>query len=535
MKRNKVFIILLVTAFMIMAACGKKTDSDAKLEEDRLKNLNKTDMPIVDEKIDIDFFVGKFTGTADDWNDVLIWEKFEEMSNIHINWELVPREGLNEKRNLALANEDLPDVFYTAYMPTGDLLKYGKQGSFLKLNDLIEEYMPNLTALMEEYPSIRKGITFPDGNIYSLPTIYSPDFPSVLIGTKLWIREDWLEALEMDIPETTEEFYQYLKAVKEQDPGNNNGIPFGDNTIAELRGWLNGAFGIGNKGSKHHFLDTDPDTDELRFFPASDGYRELLEYLNKLYEEELINENIYTIETSDFYAQGSEGLYGATVKTGTESIFGEMGKNYVGVPALEGPNGDRKLTKIGPPLAHLGGFVITSSNEHPEATLRWMDYFYSDEGSKMFFMGEEGTTFEEKENGEIDYVDEILNSPDGLTFEQELKKYVTYMGGGYPGIVKQEFFKGAESKPESIEVAEMLEPFLIDEVWPHFTYTEEEQKILDSVGSDIHKFVNEMQDKFITGNESLDNWDKYIESIESQGLEEYMEVQQAAYERYLEN
>src|SRR5699024_5510396 len=122
-----------------------------------------------------------------------VWKEYADMTNINIDWGLEPKESVSEKRNLALANENLPDVFYTASMPEGDLLKYGKQGMFLTLNDMIEEYMPNLTALFEEYPSIRKGLTFPDGNIYSLPTIYSPDFPSVLIGSKLWIREDWLE------------------------------------------------------------------------------------------------------------------------------------------------------------------------------------------------------------------------------------------------------------------------------------------------------------------------------------------------------
>src|SRR5690625_7928566 len=94
-------------------------------------------------------------------------------------------------------------------MPVMDLLKYGEQGTFVELSDLIEEYMPNLTEVLDEYPDIRKGITFPDGGIYGIPTIYDPDFPSLLIGAKFWIREDWLEELDMDVPETTDEYYEY--------------------------------------------------------------------------------------------------------------------------------------------------------------------------------------------------------------------------------------------------------------------------------------------------------------------------------------
>src|SRR5699024_11299289 len=99
----------------------------------------------------------------------------------------------------------------------------------------------------------------------------------------------------------------------------------------------------------------------------------------------------------------------------------------------------------------------------------------------MFFMGIENEKYEVKEDGTIDYTDEIKNSADGSSLEQELAKYVTYLGGGYPGIVMEESFKGAESLPSSIEAAEKIEPYIIDEIWPTFTYTTEENKKLSSI------------------------------------------------------
>src|SRR5699024_3076170 len=102
-----------------------------------------------------------------------------------------------------------------------DIAKYGEQGTFIALNDLIEQYMPNLTALLEENPEIRKVMTFPDGNIYSLPTIYDPDFDSLMMQHKLWVRKDWLDKFGMDVPETIDEFEAYLEAVKSQDPNGN--------------------------------------------------------------------------------------------------------------------------------------------------------------------------------------------------------------------------------------------------------------------------------------------------------------------------
>ena len=84
-----------------------------------------------------------------------------------------------------------------------------------------------------------------NGNIYSIgyaakdPCQYQPD--------EMYVYRPWLDKLGLDIPETTEEFYQMLKAFKEQDP-NGNGvadeIPFSA-TPGGARGFhsLSGAFG----------------------------------------------------------------------------------------------------------------------------------------------------------------------------------------------------------------------------------------------------------------------------------------------------
>jgi putative aldouronate transport system substrate-binding protein len=538
--RFKKLVYLLMAVTLLLAACSNDTTTTEEREpsEEEIENLNATGMPIVKEPLKLKIFADKAPTTNDDWNDVLIWNTYEEMTNIDVVWEMVPTDGLDEKRNIALASGTIPDVFHSADMPTLDLLKYGEQGVFLKLNDLIDEYAPNLKKLFEENPEIQKGLTFPDGSIYSMPTIYSPEFTSVLIGGKLWLKQEWLDALGMDMPETTEEFYQYLKAVKEQDP-NGNGqadeIPYGATSISGLTGWLKGSFGIGNRGSAHAYIDMDPKSNELRFYPISEGYKEMLQYVNKLYSEELIQKNIYSIEYNQYLATGSEGKYGSTVTTSTETLLGKEGIGYVGAPSLEGPHGDTTFNNVRNPLVNIGGFVITNENPNPAATVRWMDHFYSDEGAKMFFMGLEGETFQVNSEGEVEYLDKIRNSAEGLTLEQELAKYLTWLGGGYPGIVKQEFFKGAESLPSSIEATEKVKPNLLQEVWPKFTYTVDENRDLVALSADIEKYVSEMQDKFITGEASFSEWNKYVETLKKMGLEDYMEIQKAAYERYKNN
>ncbi|PAV31680.1 hypothetical protein CIL05_00995 [Virgibacillus profundi] len=536
LKLNKVLFLITTIVLLLLVACNNDDFKDNKqTSEEALENLNKSGMPIVNEEVTLDIFAGKAPANSDNWNDIMIWDHYSDMTNINVNWELVPHTSLGEKRNLALASGTLPDVFYGAGLTNLDLLKYGEQGIFIPLNDLIDNYAPNLKTILDDNPDIRKAITFPDGNIYSLPNIRSPQFLSMLVGARPWINQEWLNELGMDIPESTEEFYQYLKKVKEEDP-NGNGkadeIPYGGNVIDPLIGWLKGSFGLGNQGK--HLFDMDPNEDKLRFIPVADEYKEMLEYVHKLYSENLIEQNIFSIDYNQYLSNASEELYGSTVFYDPEEVFG-IGESYEGALALVGPDGEQAYVDVDHPVYTMGNLSITSENENPEATIRWLDYFYGDEGAKLFYMGVEGETYKENSDGSVEYLEKITNSAEGLTFEQELSKYLIWIGTAAPGIVKQEYFRGSETTEASIKAAEKLEPYIPEEIWPKFTYLKEENDTLSALGTDIEKYVSEMRDKFITGDVPLTEWDNYVETIENMGLEEYMSIQESAYERYQSN
>src|SRR5699024_6408412 len=124
---------------------------------------------------------------------------------------------------------------------------------------------------------IKKNLSLDaDGSIYSFPSITEPEFISKRMAAKPYINEKWLKELNMDMPETTDEFYEYLKAVKEQDHGNNEGTPYSSPDINHLLSWLKGSFGIANRGYQNNYYDMDPDNEgELRFYPISDGYKNM--------------------------------------------------------------------------------------------------------------------------------------------------------------------------------------------------------------------------------------------------------------------
>src|SRR5699024_10643575 len=127
-----------------------------------------------------------------------------------------------------------------------------------------------------------------------------------------------------------------------------------------------------NKGRLHTLIDENPETGDMRFYPVSDSYKDMLEYLHTLYEEGLIEQNIFSIETDQYLANAGEGKYGATPFYNPTELFGEeAGDKFIPANALEGPDGHKMLTGLVPPLRSLGHFSITNENENPAATIKW--------------------------------------------------------------------------------------------------------------------------------------------------------------------
>ena len=542
-KWPSVLMAALAMTVVVLAGCSKDESGAAANKEStgeqtqqsqqssENENLNPSGFPIVKQPIKLSFMA--LSVPTPDWNDVLVFKEYEKMTNMDIEWQMITPEAMKEKKNLIMTSGDYPDAFHSVGLSTNDLITYGGQGIFIPLNDLIDKYAPNFKKLLDQYPEIKRGLTMPDGKIYSFPRIFDPDFTSVLMGWKLWINKDFLDKLNMKEPETLEDFYRYLKAVKENDlngNGKKDEIPFalsGDNYVINI---FKGAFGLGNRGIMHPYVDVDPGTQQLRFIPADPRYKEMLQFLNKLYTEGLINEDLYTVKSEQIFARASEGLFGSVIVTNPRTAYNQT--NFIGANVLTGPHGDKLYSDVKSSLVNIGGFVITNKNKYPAETVRWIDYFYGEEGIKMFFMGIEGVTYKQNPDGSVEYTELITKNPDGLSFTQAISKYLTWRTGGYPSVVTQKYFDGSEGQPESIEAAKKLEKYKPQEVWPSFNFTLEESEVMSTIGADIQNYVQEAEAQFITGKMSFNDWGKYVDTLKKMGLDQYMQIYKAAYERY---
>ncbi len=471
-----------------------------------------------------------------DFNTVKMWQEYEEMTGVDIIWENIPAGTATEKLNMAFASNQLPDVFLKFGISADNQIKFGStEGYLVNLaeDDLLPTYAPNFYAYMKAHPSIESAITMPDGAIYSFPQVIE-SIPNK-VAAKMFINQEWLDTLGLEMPATTEELYEVLKAFKEQDP-NGNGeqdeVPFSAPNFNYIYYSLIGAFGGGTRGVHDTVVDADPETGYPRILGASDAWKEMLMYCNRLYTEGLLDNNIFTMQSAQYTATAAENKLGVIVYTNFSNIPEEISEKFVGIPeALEGPDGDKIWFPVRSDLHSIGNWVITTACENVPLALQFIDYFYTEEGVKFFFYGGEGTCHVVDEEGKLQFVPAVQEAVDsGIGFDAAVAPYVT-VGGGNPVIVMEEYFYGGESKPVPAAAAHAMVPYFPEEIWPIFTYTDEESEEAAVIRTDISGYVNNMRAKFVTGEESFDNWDAYVQQIENMGASRLCEIVNEAYQR----
>src|SRR5699024_9810956 len=86
MTYRKLSIFVMACMMVILAACSDDSTQD-DVEASDLENVNESGMPIVEESIELDIFTGKsLTNVKTDWDDILIWNEYEDMTNIDVEW-----------------------------------------------------------------------------------------------------------------------------------------------------------------------------------------------------------------------------------------------------------------------------------------------------------------------------------------------------------------------------------------------------------------------------------------------------------------
>lgn len=543
MKRTLAILLVILMAFTFVSCTGKqKVDSRATAkptekpaassDADADQNDESKKYYVSDEKVEYDF-VWVANPNFGNVDEMEMFNILERMSNLHINWTSIPKAAKKEKMSVLFADNDLPDVFWGRQsLSIMDAIKYGDQGVMAPLEDYIDTCMPNFKKVLEKFPEVYGAITSDSGHIYSLPIIKYGFGVEGYPNAQMYINKQWMDNLGLEMPKTTDEIYDVLKAFKEKDADGDgdatNEIPFSVGPTYKVSSVLLGSFGTLNSKD---YLFHNKANGSLDFMANVDEFKSFVSYVNRLSTEGLLDPESFTQDVTQFAGRAAKGTFGMISDWGggPHTLDG----TYVVMPMPAGPNGDRMTQKAN---GAVGGcaFAVTTQCEDIETLLRWADMFYDPENliTLQFEYGPLGINIEQLEDGTIDF----LPTPEDLTYGQFKRLNSTLSCPGYISKELNDIVHRSEKEKFFIDSAvngEYLANAKTDLV-PALSLTIEESSEMSIMKTDLVNFIEEVTDKMMAGKLNLDSdWDKYIEQLEKLNYKRYEEIYNNAYKRYL--
>lgn len=484
--------------------------------------------------------------TSYDYNDNAATQWLTDTSGLSFNFETCLEVDVRQKMNTMILGNDYTEIimFSANYpMSLSEQQLYGMQGTLIPLNDLISEYMPNLTAYLEANPLTKASITCADGNIYALPQAGKATHSEH--SQKMWINQTWLDNLGLKLPTTTEEYYEVLKAFKEQD-ANGNGDPNDEVPLTgSLSGWNSdplvflanafGSYNACNDNAQGLYID---ENGKVIFSKVTEEWQETLRYLNRLYEEGLVDNLLFSQTQSELIALGSspgEALVGSC-GGGSIAAFLSIGdsdrwQEYTTVAPLLGPTGVQQA--VTEPAFGKSGLVITDKCEDPIAVVRAFDLNYTIDGILANRIGVEGTDYVLAESDAVNYIDEEATYT-RLTNASTAGNNTWANAGPWGLPENHDLFYSAGMNIENVlynETVDKYQPYAYDDstIIVPLAFTEEQSMILVEVELPMDIYISKATVEFITGTRDIDaDWDTYVADVQQFGLSNYLDVYQEA-------
>lgn len=309
----------------------------------------------------------------------------EEATGAKLNMEWAAREDFDTKVNALLATGKLPDMIIGA--TTVQLID---QGAIIPLTEYYtEEYAPNILAALEpgDYVTLRN---VNDGEIYTLTSVF--DFPPIY---SFGVRQDWLDALGMDMPQDWDGWLAYWRGVRDNDVNGDGDVTNEIPIAGSVDQFLN-SFGIVVDGlnAKANYFCYMPDG-SYGVIQEHPNYEAYLTAMAELYAEGLLDQEFATREMSDWYKVVDSNLGGSCWIAAEQAklssqVLRETDPNatFVCAPPPKGPLGDQLVPARNKVSAI--GTVTIAGEEKAGDIVRLFDWLYSDEGAKLMNYGIEG-------------------------------------------------------------------------------------------------------------------------------------------------
>ena len=499
-----------------------------------------------------------------DYYDNEFTQMVEEMTGVTLSFDLLPSDGSEAKQKISLmisANQKLPDILNVG-LSDSEISAYGAAGVFVPLNDYLENEAVffheacDKWLTEQEYANMMNYGKALDGNIYGMPSYSTTIDSASALG--MWINKNWLDKLGLEVPKTTEDLYNVLVAFRDGDP-NGNGLK-DEIPLVGATGWvgnvvqelLNSYLYYCYTGAYGYQLNAQDGQLIVPF--TQDAFREGVQYVAKLYAEGLISPLSFTQSTAELRAimtapNDEATLVGAFVSH-PSPVFGATGdvervKEYIALPAMIGPEGVAYTAhEASLPTYSL---FITKDSAEPELAFRLMDAFREETLNLSSRFGQEGKDWYYTTEGNIPVKMEGYSARFGKLTERPdpWSSASNIIWGTTAFSFLPNKLCGSMTIPEwpSELRAYQMQTLWYDSVplrsgkCPEerplkILLNDEETDRIAEIRNSIQTYVDDSTTRFVTGDLSAEkDWDSYLSTLQSIGLEEYMSTLQTAYDR----
>ena len=480
--------------------------------EDDPSQITISFSPVTDKPITLTYF-----RTMPDDTDEIHYAKFynelRKRTNVKLSFIDVPEDVMLQKLNIMAAAGDTPDLVEFPWQRYPGLAeKMAEMDVIIIMDELINEAAPNLCRIFEMVPQVKNMIISDyDGHIYQIPGI---NLSGGIVNTGPVIRGDLLKKYGLAVPKTIDEWETMLTVFRDSGDGI---VPLSfDLSVLENSSAFIGAFGIpfgfGVRDGK------------VFYGPVEESWKDFAAVFSKWYEKGLIDPEFLILNDSQLKEKVNSGKVGAFIGDAEslkesidalKSIDASIELIPVQYPVMQNYNALNTLQCT--PSITESGIAISSRNNYPVESMKWIDYAYSEEGYRLFNFGIEEPSYEP--------VIEPKHAGSGSL--QKLPEV--------PGYKADTCITGYEYQEQKTAVrlwsasAGDNNPSVMPPV--SFTREEENDEFL-AIMKNLSLYTNEMFAMFVVSGSPPYSFDEYAEKAEKLGAGRAVEIMQAAYERY---
>lgn len=558
MKKRKILSLLLASAMCIgmLAGCGGSgqtagnTESAAAGGGSAAAAEEAGKSTAADEELSpITFEYYNADGKNADWDNPVARAITEATGvTLEVSYPVSSTGDPAEDVALMIANNEYPDLIYAK----GSATDLYEAGAFIDMTDLIDQYGPNIKKMYgEELEKLKWGEG--DDGIYQL-SYAGVNAQTLTTGGTCQIQ--WAAVKENDYkyPTTLEEYEALIKKYMEAHPKTEDGLDtIGITMSASDWHWM---ITLGNPAG--FIADAAPDNGQwliddnynVTYKHTSPEEKEYFKWLNRMYNEGILDQDFATQTDDDYIAKVSSGRVVAI----TDALWhynqcqqvlvkdGKVDKTYCGLPVVL--NDSQKCAVMLYQGLQVGwGIGITTSCEDPVRAIKFLDYICSDEGQILYNWGIEGENYLIDENGQRyrtqEEIDKASSDPD-YSKNTGIKNYTGFPiygdgataedGQSYTPVTKASVI--AEYNEEQLAACDKWGVERLTDIFPQpdefellpysALWAYQKPQELSDMESILDEIVWPGLVKCVTGSEAdfETNWNSMVSELEANNLEE---------------